>query len=925
MLRTVQREHAAGGAPRDLAVAVGLHAHRVLVAEFGTRTEIEGDDRLEATRGLDSLEPLESGHIVVTDAAAAVLDRLLEVRRRQGGAGALVIGQDTRAGRAPVFVGRQAERARLADRLQRAREGRGQVVLITGEPGIGKSRVVREFREAIPAGTALVLEGRCAPYGAHVPYFPVLEIVRQACGLGEADPPATARARLREESASLGPAVAAGVAYLEALLDPGTPVPEGRSPEAVKARTFEAIQQMVLAQQARRPLVLIAEDLQWIDRTSEELLASLVDAIAGTRVLLVATARPAYRPPWMGPPHTAQIALGPLSAPDSRRLVESILDDAGAPGRWLDAILARAEGNPFFLEELAQAARGGGEHAALVVPATVHDVVAARIETLPDADRSLLGLAAVIGRDVPLKLLAEAAAQPVERVRTGLARLQAREFVVPARLGLQPEYAFKHALTHEVAYTRVAREQRSALHGRVAAAIEALAPDAGQRQPEVLARHYAEAGRPAEAVAAWHQAAQLALRRSAHADAVAHLGQALDGLARLPESPGKARQELTLQLALATSLTATRGYAAPEVERALARARALTEQLGGTAELFPVRFGLWRFYFGRADFRGAAELADALLSAARRPGGEALRVAAHTAAGVTAFYRGEFGEAVAHLEQGLACDRPGDSAAQTQAYGQDLGVAASGFLAWALAITGPMDAAVTSAEAALRRARAISHPFSLALALLLAAEVGQLQRDAPRVAALGQELLTLSRDHGFAFFTAFGLMLSGWAVTAGAGAGQDGLELMRQGADLFRTVGQRVGLAHRAHLAEALLARGDLDAALEVAAQALQQSDDTGERAFVAEIHRVRAEALARRGGLAEAAASLGDALDLASRQGAWLFALRAACALARLQPRHAPGGGDVLRSLAALVDRFPPAVQTSDLHAARALLEAGR
>ena len=864
-VKAIERERESGDLPKDVGVGLGIHVQRVLLARLGARVELDRDSKTEVGHALDALEPLTGATVTVSEVAAGLLERQFEMHRRASreGAGYVVAGRARGDAGLTPLVGRAQEIETLNELLDRAIQGRGQMVTLVGEMGVGKSRVVREWRQTLPEDVALVREGRCASYGVHVPYFPVLEMLHEAFDIQEADSLESIEAKVQAVLGSL--ATGDWVPYIGALLDPRkASTLAARSPEAAKARTFDAIRQLVVAQQERRPLVLIVEDLHWIDKTSEELLNLLAETFADTRVLVVTTCRPGYEPAWTGRSYATRIALGPLALPESQRLVESVLKE-GAAADLAATILARAGGNPFFLEELARA--------ETAVPATLHDVVAARIDGLPDAERRLLRLAAVIGRDVPLPLLVHASGLAPDDVQSRIGWLQSGEFLYASRLGPQPEYTFRHVVTQEVAYDSLPENERPGLHERVAVAIEKLTPETAARRPEVLAHHWTEAGRFAEAVQHWRRAGQLAMQRSAHADAVAHLSRALELIERTPDGPARAREELGILLALVTALTATRGYGAPEVERALDRARGLAERLGEAPEIIPVRFGIWRFYFARADLRVADDLASGLLhdTEHQEPG---VRRAAHVAAGLTKFYRGEFGAARDYLER-AGTFASADERAATLTFAQDMRVAARGFLGWTLAVIDEPDPAARIADAALDQAREIDHPFSLALALLLAGEVYQLRREPARVAAIGAELLVLSREQHFTFFTAFGLMHSGWAESAAETPGR-GLELMREGADLFRSVGQRVGLAHRAHLAEALLAAGRVDECLQILSDALRQSEETDERAFVAELHRVRGEALERRGDAPAAQACFREAVAIASRQGARLFERRA-------------------------------------------------
>jgi transcriptional regulator with AAA-type ATPase domain/tetratricopeptide (TPR) repeat protein len=889
--KLIAREDRRAEGPDDVSVALAIHVDRVALAHVDGRPVVEQDASRRALAALDALEPIARGEIGVTDAAAGYLTRHFEIAARPGpGAGRRLVGRSTTPGGSqPVaFVGRRAEMETLRRLLDLAMLGHGQIVTLVGEPGIGKSRLLQEFQQSVRTESIVMREGRCAPYGTHVPYFPAIEILQAFCDVEDTDSMETVDAAVLAALQPLGPAAAASAPYLQNLLFPrkGGEL-TGRSPDAVKSGTFDAVRRVVLAQQERRALLLVIEDLHWIDQTSAELLATLAELTATSRILLVTTARPGFRAAWQTRPNATQITLGPLSAADSRRVVESVLAARPAAEEVVGHVLSRAEGNPFFLEELAQAVREhADESAALAVPGTVHDVVASRVDSLPGADRHVLEVAAVIGREIPVALLQEASELSPADIQASLARLQGGEFLHAIRSGAEAGYAFKHALTHEVAYDGVVRSARALLHARVVSAIGKLAPETGERRPETLARHCTEAGRHADAIGHWTRAGQLAIQRSAHGDAIVHLGQALALLAGQPEGPAREAQEIGIQLAMATSLTATRGYGAPEVEQTLDRVRVMADRLTDVDQKFFVQWTLWRFQLSRADFRAAEHLVGRLLAVAHGHADTLVRVGGHVAAGVDTFYRGEFARAREHLSQAATLDDRGRAAEQVLRYGQDMGVAATGFLGWADAVIGDLEGGARRAELALRMAREGGHPFNVALALFLACEIHELRREPAVVRRLGDELVALSREYGFAFFVAIGLSHAGWGRSA-SGETDAGAAMMQEGADLFRRVGQRVGLAHRARLAEGLLATGAVEAALDVIADALEQRRQTAEHAFVAPLLTRRAEALARRGEAAAALAALREAVEVATGQGATLFARDAAAALRRLEDRE--------------------------------------
>jgi tetratricopeptide (TPR) repeat protein len=874
----------------DVSVALAIHVDRVALAHVDGRPVVEQDAARGVLGALDALEPIASGEIGVTDAAAGFLARHFEVTAPPGAGRRRLVGPSRAPGGSqPVaFIGRRAEIDTLRRLLDQAMLGHGQVVTIVGGPGIGKSRLLHELQQSARAEGVVTREGRCAPFGAHVPYFPAIEILQSFCNVEDSDPMETVDAAVLAALRPLGPAAAASAPYLQNLLFPrkGGEL-SGRSPEAIRAGTFEAFRRVLLAQQERRTLLLAIEDLQWIDQTSAELLTALATLAATSRVLLVTTARPGYRAPWETWANATQITLGPLAPADSRRLVESVLAARPASDEMVARVLSRGEGNPFFLEELAQSIREqADETAALPVPGTVHDVVAGRVDSLPRGDRHVLEVAAVIGREIPVALLQEASELSAADIQASLARLHSGEFLHAIRSGGEAGYAFKHALTHEVAYDGVVKGARARLHARVASAITKLAPETGERRPETLARHCTESGQHADAIAHWVRAGQLAIQRSAHGDAIVHLGQALDLLAGQPEGPARDAQEITAQLAMAASLTATRGYGSPEVERTLDRVRVMAERLTDAGQKFFVQWTLWRFQLSRADFRTTEPLVAGLLAVAEDHVDALVRMGGHVAAGIDTFYRGEFARAREHFGRAAATDDRAQAGEQILRYGQDMGVAAAGFLGWADAVVGDLDGGARRAETAVRLAREGAHPFSVALALFLACEIHELRREPDVVRRLGDELVVLSREYGFAFFAALGLSHAGWGRSAG-GEVESGAAMMQEGADLFRRVGQRVGLAHRARLAEGLLATGAVEAALEVIADALGQRRQTEEHAFVAPLLTLSAEALTRRGETAAALTALREAIEVATRQGAVLFARDAAAALRRLEDRQ--------------------------------------
>jgi transcriptional regulator with AAA-type ATPase domain/predicted ATPase len=916
----------AGGRPRLTAV---LHTAETLLARGTTAGGMDRADRQGLRDALAALAESFPGATVVSADVTPFLDRRFVLERLPGGSrvgyrivASRVTAFDVGDGPRSPFVGRDRELSLLDDLLVEASRGRGHVVGVVGEPGVGKSRLLYEFGRGVHGDRATYLEGRCAAHTSHTPYLPIIHLLHQWCGADADDDPAIIARKIRAAMNETFERAADGLMpYALALLgveDGAHRLPLHLTPHAVRHRTLDAIRQIVMAASQRRALIVAVEDLQWADPTSADCLSLLADSIAASRVLLLATYRQGHQPAWLGKSYASQLIVRRLSPQDCARIVEAT--GAAIPRDVVGPLLARADGVPFFLEELVRAV---AEHPAgagpAVMPATVQEVITARVDRLAAADRAVIEAASVLGREGLVSLLRDVSGLDEPDFASALARLRLNEFLRETRVVPAPEYAFHHVLTQEVTYGNLAAERRARLHETVAASMQRDHPHVAERIPELLAHHLTEAGRTEAAIQEWHRAGRLAIERSAHAEAAAHLSRGLALLATGPDHAGRAALEVALQLSLVAALITLRGYAAPEVGEHLARARALAETLGDSRQAFLVRWSLWRFSVSRAEFRAAERLATELLQAPTAQADPTAELNAHFAAGVNAFYVGEFARAYQHLSRSLELYPRARGPEQISLYGQDMGTAAEGFLGWTLAVTGDLDAADEAARHAMEAARRLAHPFSLALVLLAAGEVYQLRRELPTVDGVGRELFQLAGDHGFVLFRAFGLMFRGWA-RAHRGEG-DGLATMQEGANLFRSVRQRTGLAHRAHLAEVLIMQGSLDAGLAVVADGLRQSVDTGEGAFVAELHRLRGEALGRRAQWDHAEASLREALAVATRQGAWLFGLRAATDLVRLGARPArPHPGD-LAALRQLLTRFAPTVTSSDLASARSLL----
>ena len=827
------------------------------------------------------------------------------------------------------FVGRTRELAFLHKRLRQAFQGQGQVVGIVGEPGMGKSRLLYEFAQSLRGQAVVHYEACCLAYGRTTPYLLVRDLLRQVCGLREADGPETITANMSRalQEAGMAPAVEASL-LLQMLDVPGDAAPlEQLSSQARKARTFTVLHQVILHKSQGQPLILVVENCQWIDATSAEWLAAFVERLSGAAVLLLATYRPGYHPPWLDKSYATQLALPRLTPRESLVVMQSVAQTAPLPEPLRQEIITKAAGNPFFLEELARSTIEAGSHdAVLTVPDTIQAVLAARIDRLPAADKQILQTAAVVGKDVPVPLLQAITALPEEALHDSLKSLQAAEFLYEISHLPAVTYTFKHALIQEVAYQSLLQRTRQRLHQQTAQALSERFPETVATQPELLAYHYTEAGVTELAIRYWQHAGERAEARSAHVEAIAHLTKGLELLQTLPETPTRTQQELMLRLALGWSLRITRGNAAPAVEQTYARARALCQQVEDTPQLGAALAGLGMFYFQRAELQTARTLAEQLLAHAQRLQDPAWLMQAHQELGHTVFHLGAFAAARSHLEQAMTFRAPRPPHAWVHGLTR---------LAWALWFLGYPDQAVACIEAALACARESAYPYSLATTLGYAGTLHQLRREPQVVAQYAEELTALSTEHGFPQWMARARLLQGWLLVR-QGQGAEGIAQLQQGIAAWRATGAEVGRAsHLVHLADAYGAVGQPEAGLEALATAQALVDHTGDRWREAELYRLRGELLlqsgvqepqsAHRNTHTEAAeACFWQALRVARCQEAKSLELRAAMSLSRLW--HCQGKRAEARQLLAEVyGWFTEGFATADLQEAKtglALLE---
>jgi class 3 adenylate cyclase/predicted ATPase len=836
------------------------------------------------------------------------------------------------------LVGREEELALLLRRWTLACKGEGQVVLLAGEPGIGKSRLLRALRDSLAAEAHQALRYHCSPYHTNTALHPVIEQLERAAGFGREDAAGARLAKLEALLAKGAADVARAVPLVADLLSVAT---EGRypplelTPPRQKELTFATLLDQLVGLAARRPVLVALEDAHWIDPTTLELFGLVVDRVRNLPALVVITFRPEFAPPWPHQAHVTTLTLTRLSRRQAAALVDRVAGGQPLPAAVREQIVAKTDGVPLFVEELTKAvleaglAREDAERRAVVVgsplalaiPDTLQDSLMARLDRLAPV-KEVAQIAACIGREFPYELLAAVAPLRRDQLDHALAELSSAELIF--RCGTPPAatYTFKHALVQDAAYQSLLKSRRHQLHARIARVLEERFPETAETQPEMAARHCTEAGLIPKAIGYWHKAGRQAVARSALKEAVAHLSAGLDALNAMPWSAERDRQELELQVTLGAALLAVRGQAAPETGQAFARARQLAEQLGDTPQLLQVLYGLSAHHNTRADLHAGGEAAGMLLRLAQEAGDAAGWANGHRMVGITSLAIGELTTARTHLEAAIevpgAFDHP-DAAWQ---YAMDPWVTASGWLAWPLLLGGYPEQAWARHQESLVRARAKGHPNTLAQVLYCGCAFHQLRDDSKGVGELAAALGGLATEQAFPFWGAIATIFEGWTL---ARAGETGLaaERSRTGLAAYRATRAELWQPYFLALAAGVHqgASRTLEA-LQLLDEALERVTGTRERWYEAELRRLRGELLRRTASAdtAEMEVCFRKALDVAQEQGAKWWELRAAASLARLWAKQAERrrAHDLL---APIYSWFTEGFDTPDLRKAKTLL----
>jgi class 3 adenylate cyclase/tetratricopeptide (TPR) repeat protein len=833
-----------------------------------------------------------------------------------------------------ALVGRDEEIDVLLRRWKQAKRGEGRVALISGEPGIGKSRIAQELFERLRREPRTQLRYFCSPHHQHSALYPIMMSFERAAKFRREDLPEQRLAKLEAvlaqgtddltEAAPL-------VADLLSIPTGGRYQPLNLTPQERKEKTLRILLAQVEGMAARQPVAMVFEDVHWGDPTSLELLDMTIDRITTLPMLLIITFRPEFTPPWIGRPHVTVLTLNRLSVRQRAEMIANAAGGTALPKEIADQIVDRTDGVPLFIEELTKSVvesglptelgdrhAEAGPAAALAIPTSLQASLLARLDRLAST-REVAQIGAMLGRSFSHELISAVAGMPQPRLNESLKQLANAGLILERGTPPHAEYAFKHALVQDVAYGTMLRSRRKQLHGRIAAILESQFPETIETRPEVLARHCVEAGLVERAVGYLRKAGERAIARGAMPEAVAQLRKSLELLSRLPNDGKRQEQELNLRLTFGRALMATKGYGAPELGETLARARKLCEQLGQPGQLVPVVCGQWVFCSVRADLLQAERHTEEVRHLVEAKGDPAWKCFGQIMSGDVSLWLGKFIDSRSYLESALSL---WDSSYRVLGpLPEDPHVHALKFLYRTLICIGDIEQARLRRDEALAEARRTS-PYDLASMLRHVWygdwAIGGAEQELLRLA---EEVTAIASEHGFALPLALGHMARGWCLGV-MGQPEEGIALLEQWLTKFPSGAHLGAPFHLMALAEVYGKAGQPEEGLKRLVAADELVEKTGERWAEAEMRRLRGNLLLSVNRHEAAEDCYNQALAVARRQKAGFWELKAGRDLARLW--HDQGKRNEARDLLAPIhSRFSEGLDTPDLKEAKTLLGA--
>jgi class 3 adenylate cyclase/predicted ATPase len=934
----VNRKNAGSGKP-PLNARIGIETGPVVVDAVG---EVYGDAPNIAARVQALAEP---GTVLITAHVQRQIAGLFVAEERgihelKGVPAPVTLfrlirasGGGRRAGQRHLtpLVGREEEIDLLMRRWKRVCNGDGQLVLIVGEPGLGKSRLIEEFHAKLSETPHTWAEFSCSQLLQNTPLHPIAEWGRQR--FGGADMAAEKRlADLENTLALVKLDPAENATLLAPLLD--IPLPGDRAlplpPEELRRRQLAALTNWWMTGARAQPAVTVVEDLHWADPTTLDLLRGLAEQGAQAPLFVLITARPEFRAAWGVRSHHSMISLAPLNHDQVQQMVGELAARHPLPKEIVDGVTERSGGVPLFVEEVTRLLLERTEQSDIkAMPPTLQQSLMARLDRLGPA-REIAQIGSVIGRDFSYALLRAVAGIGDMPLQAALDRLADADILLVQGLPPDADYRFKHALIQDAAYENLLKSRRQTLHRRVGETLRDKFAGTPAAEPEVLAHHFTRAGMTELAIEWWGKAGQQSMTRSALVEADTQFARALDQIATLPPTPATRREQIKLQVGRITPLMHIKGYAAPETQGAAEQARLLIEQaeaLGEPSEdplvLFSVLYGFWAANLVAFNGKALCDIAAQFLRLAEKGGATVPLMMGHEVTGISLMFTGNVAEGRAYLDRAIALYDPVEHRPLTTRFGQDHGVVALCFRSWALWLLGYPKAALADAENAVKNARAIGQAGSLMLALVLTASPFVLCGDYVAANAQLDEVVALADEKGAALWKADGTMNQGW-VSALTGKAPNAIQIITTGLIAWRSTGATIRVPERvSSLASAYADIGHFDDAWRCIGEAMTATEKTNERWFEAEVHRLAGEiALKSSQPDTEKAQSYFErALAVARQQQVKSWELRTATSLARLW-RDQGKVSEARELLAPVYGWFTEGFDTRDLKEAKALLE---
>jgi len=965
-----QGEGSVGATGRSpLQVRIGIHTGLVVVGEMGGGAKREhlalGDTPNIAARIQGLAEP---DSVVVSAATQRLVAGLfacqdLGPQTLKGLSTPLSVYQVVRESEAhsrfdvavrtglTPLVGRDLEIGLLQERWARAKEGAGQAVLLSGEAGIGKSRLVHELKAQLERERVPRIEFRCSPYHQNSAFYPIIEHLQRLLQFAHEDTPQIRLTKLQHLLTRYRfpqPDTLVLLATLLSLPLPQDAPPLTLSPQQQKQKTQEALVSWIVEEAETTAVCCVCEDLHWVDPSTLDVLSRFLDQVPTVRMLTVLTFRSDFTPPWRLRSHITLLTLTRLGGPDVESMVERMAGGKSLPDEVIKQIVDKTDGVPLFVEELTKMILESGllrvaeDHYELIgplpplaIPSTLQDSLMARLDRLSPV-RELVQLGATLGREFSYDVLR--ALSPLDEValQQGLQQVVEAELLYQRGVLPQATYLFKHALIQDAAYQSLLKSRRQQLHQQVAQILADTFPQTAEIHPELVAYHYTEAGLGEHALPYWQRAGERAIQRYAHQEAETHLKKSLELLKLLPETPQRTQQEFVLRTTLALTLQAIRGYGSPEVEQAYVGVRARVGEVQSRAQLVRMLFGLCQLHLARAEYETAREIGQQLLGIAEDEQDTGLLVEAHAVMGVTVFHQGEIQTVLTHLQQSADLYDREQHRSHAAVYGQDPWVASRSYSGLALWLLGYPQQAVQRTSEALRYAQEIEHPFSHAFALHDLTLIYQFQRNLAAVQQHAEALLTLAREQKFPTWEIAARTLHAWVLVE-QGQSEAGATILRWGIDARLAVGMTLRMPYQqARLAEACGKNNHPEEGLVLMERALATVASTRERWWEADLYRLKGELTLQEADQkskipklrsqileprSEAEACFLKAIDIARQQQAKSLELRATMSLARLWQQQGKRH-EAHSLLSEIYHWFTEGFDTKDLQEAKALLE---